>query len=154
MLDYYVPELFYSEDTIYHYTSLKTALDYILKDGTLKFSPMIKSKDPLEVSSLSGFTSFNEDFRGPKLQQICNGVKHLCFCRNRGGSLDQNTCSIGDLGFVFPRMWDQYGDHFQGVCLAFSKKRLSMANPNITWREREYLSFEKMEEVKNSDFGR
>jgi len=154
MYDYSIMDVFYSEDTIYHYTTLTTAIDHILAKGQLRLSPMSKSKDPLEVTSVTSFPFFDAYTDNQKLRQMCLNVRHLCFCRNRGGDINRDFCSIGDLGFVLPRMWDQYGDHFQGVCLAFSKKKLKAANPSICLKEREYLSFEEMENVNDMEVAR
>lgn len=140
-------DVFYSEDTIYHYTTLATAIGHILAKGQLRLSPMSKSKDPLEVTSVTSFPFFDAYTDNQKLRQMCLNVRHVCFCSNRGGNVNRDYCSIGDLGFLLPRMWDQYGDHFKGVCLAFSKQKLKVANPRICLKEREYLSFEKLEEV-------
>jgi hypothetical protein len=41
-----IPEIFKSEDTVYHYTTTETALNFILRDKKIRLSPRNNSIDP------------------------------------------------------------------------------------------------------------
>jgi hypothetical protein len=43
-----VPEIFRSDDILYHYCSVDTALNFILKNRQLRLSHRKESKDPIE----------------------------------------------------------------------------------------------------------
>ena len=54
-------------------------------------------------------------------------------------------------GFTKLRMWDQYADNFSGVCIAFSKEKISSLNKekfDLTIEEIEYLKFQDLSTAK------
>lgn len=136
-----IPEVFKSNDTIYHYTKIDTAIQHILHEGKLRLSPRMKAYDPIENIE----PSFNHPLQAssdsevvrieqksePMVLELENFIreyfkrcKQLCFCKNKNKNshVSQNFRynQWEDFGFMKPRMWDQYGGHYQGVCLAFS----------------------------------
>lgn len=139
-----LPDLFRSEDTLYHYTKMNTAIEHILWDGQLRLSPRKDSIDPMESSDkrlklprehpFIDFQHADKDqlARLEKMaledQQKINQQRQLCFCSNPPElSEEQKFYHIGgseDYGCFKPRMWDQYGEQYRGVCLAFSKEVL------------------------------
>lgn len=57
-------------------------------------------------------------------------------------------------GFAKPRMWDQYADNFEGVCLAFSKKKILSLNKRklkLIEDKVEYLTFQELSVRKIGD---
>jgi len=132
-------ELFTSEDTVFHYTSVYTALEHILDKQELRLSPRKHSNDPIESINpriditlehpklsddiLTRFTKYIEHTEAAdKLSlELINNSKQLCFCMNK---------SEEHLGFLKPRMWDQYADNYKGVSLAFSLKELKKIKGN------------------------
>jgi len=132
-IDKKTKELFTSEDTVFHYTSVYTALEHILDKQQLRLSPRKQSNDPLENLRLQINHNLFKDYpsKNPnvskkiKLEKIklakelsldlLNEPKQLCFCINKPEEF---------LGFIKPRMWDQYADNYKGVVLAFSLKEL------------------------------
>jgi hypothetical protein len=60
-----------NDDLLYHYTTSKTALEYILKNKSLKLNPLSETNDPLEyndkihVREESGDLTFNQSFEKP-----------------------------------------------------------------------------------------
>lgn len=130
-----IPEDYKNEDTIYHYTSIRVALEYILPSMKLRLSPRNTAIDPIE--RLKSFISFSDsgikrDWATDKgyeikneIKEIEKSVKQICFCQNPEKITGQNKLySIEDYGFSKPRMWDQYGDRYNGVCLVFSLTKL------------------------------
>lgn len=113
---------------LYHYTNSTTAIEYILANNTLKFSPLTQTNDPLEFASLThvgtsvaGSNGFKEALKhGNKLENIRNKVKLLCLCQD----FNNGTQYPFYKGYCKPRMWSQYGEKHKGICIVFSKERL------------------------------
>ena len=133
-----MPEGFQKKDIIYHYTSAETAIQHILFTDSLRLSPRIRSNDPIEKKgfSIGGMTTQLDDekshalfkrtdgdakFINEKIDDLVKNAKQLCFCENY---YSQGEFSLDHYGFLKPRMWDQYGEKFTGVCLAYSKSKL------------------------------
>ncbi|MDH4474531.1 MAG: DUF2971 domain-containing protein [Fluviicola sp.] len=138
-----IPEVFKSQDTIYHYCSTNTAIEHILFEKQLRLSPRKSSFDPIEnlkVSYGQGGVYSNE-FEMQSIEQRTEtglkrlieevigryeGTKQLCFCKNAPIEKFQSHINLPEeyYGFLKPRMWDQYGNRYQGVCLSFSRDKL------------------------------
>lgn len=139
-----VPEIFSSQDTVYHYCQTLTAIEHILFEKRLRFSPRKLSIDPIESTKISRSTGGcypnetaqleiekrtqkREEAIRKELNYRDNNTKQLSFCKNskiedfKGYHLYPEEY----YGFLKPRMWDQYGDRYNGVCLAFSRQKLS-----------------------------
>lgn len=119
---------------LYHYTKAETAINFILKDKTLKFSNFNATNDPKESKSwlFSPGTNENRDlskYSPEYLSQIMNpqikAATHLlCFSMDKkltGNHLND----MANRGFCKPRMWAQYGENHTGVCLIFDMKILT-----------------------------
>ncbi len=150
-----IPEIFKDEDIIYHYTSIETAIKYILRNEELRLSPRLNSIDPFEKKSFSigrmsrqmdkdkfeELIKKHENYAENLESQIelkVKNAKQLCFCQN---NYNDDNFKIDDFGFLKPRMWDQYGDHYKGVCLAYSKSEL-LKNKNIEDHQKlNYINF-------------
>lgn len=154
-----LPQLFEDTDTIYHYCSMNTALEYILYDKKLRLSPRKNAVDPIEKNIpelvfydfkkpeyVTFFKNNNYSFQALnlKLNKIHNQARQVCFCMTKESS-DKNFLS-SEYGFLKPRMWDQYGDRYKGVCLAFSKKEIDK-NSRIIKRDIKYLSYSEMSQI-------
>jgi len=149
-----ISEVYKTKDTIFHYTTSLTALENILFKKQLRLSPRNMSNDPLEKAKESiseSIVAFPEDMESLEeqtkgvVEEILDLVKNkqdkirqVCFCMN-----SKNIKSIDDLGFMRSRMWDQYGDKYKGVCLAFSKKEL-LKNQKIKLKN--FVGYKKFNE--------
>ncbi|MBT3208389.1 MAG: DUF2971 domain-containing protein [Bacteroidetes bacterium] len=141
-----IPNEFKGQNVLYHYTEASTALEYILADERLKLSPRKKSADPIENSEINYIVcSSRKDFNTKnidheKIDKIITAskekeesLKQICFCVNK----DEKKYEYYQIrpheyyGFLKPRMWDQYGDRYNGVCLAFNQTVLSDKNADI-----------------------
>jgi hypothetical protein len=119
---------------VYHYTSLRTALEYILSAGELKFSAFAAVKDPREsklwsfsVTSQGPDGIGDEDFRQVQdraTAMVKGGCKLLCMSQDEPKSASRGLDPLFRRGFARPRMWAQYGDGHAGVCLVFDRLRL------------------------------
>ena len=130
-----VPAFFRDSDIVYHYTTTEVAIQYILKDMKLKLSPRLNSADPIENNAFVHWittTNLDEDNEdayqiAKETKKIFSNVKHVCFCKNlnvKNASL-KGFPEFEKFGFAKPRMWDQYGDKYKGVCLVLSREQLN-----------------------------
>ncbi len=140
------------EDTnkfVYHYTKAKVAINNILNEGHLRFSPYNKTNDPLEtkswylnitdgvdrvISELNNIEKKNIldnllDFSQTQ-KNILNDIKSIfkiiCFTRDNPNQLKSPTLISSFLrGWGHPRMWAQYAENHEGVCLMFDRNKLN-----------------------------
>ena len=119
---------------IYHYTKSVTAIEYILNNGTLKFSSFSKTNDPKESKNWFFIPGTNENrditkYTPEYLSKILNpyfkeSTKLLCFSKD-GDLTGNHMIDTPQRGFCKPRMWAQYGDNHAGVCLIFGFDRFT-----------------------------
>jgi hypothetical protein len=92
------PDNFKLEDTVFHYTSTRVAIENILFEKRLRLSSVRDSSDPFEAESsrnptvIKHFCGFPEDTRLPDedsnralefILKLAKEAKHICFCTNR-----------------------------------------------------------------------
>lgn len=158
------PEIYKSDNIVYHYTKLDTAIKYILFNKSLKFSDRQLSNDPIErdiplifkSNGLEDYMLTDEIiFFANRLEQqvrtYINQSKQICFCKN---NKDYNTRQKEYYGFLKPRMWDQYADQYKGICLALKKDKLNENDDSshdinyLTYDEINSISFKiKLDEI-------
>lgn len=148
-----IPTEFLDEKNLFHYTSFENGKK-ILSSNKLKLSPRTQSNDPIEFVNLKSMTiSYSDilsekfesklysedDEKGDLINQL-NSVKQVCFCQSRNES-------VQELGFLKPRMWNQYGQNFCGICLVFSRDRMLNTNRDkiLFSEEVKYLEFDEIE---------
>lgn len=153
-----IPSLFKDNDTVYHYTTSETALLHILRNMKLRLSPRSHSSDPVE--NTKHFFSYSGGIQGEGIptdamrltketQEILEKTKQVCFCKNNLIK-DENGMTFPPFekyGFAKPRMWDQYGDKYKGVCLAFSLNKLleNAGKVNIIGDNIDYKTYHQIE---------
>lgn len=116
---------------LYHYTKIDTCLK-ILYSETLQFSSISSTNDIFEQKPKIKFKSKNKEML-EKFIKVQSALKErrtkmqlLCFSKDS----DENVTSPKDeadvrgRGFALPRMWAQYAENNQGVCLIINKSRL------------------------------
>ena len=124
------------ERYLYHYTSVDTAVNYILINKTLRFNPLANVNDPME--SDPNHWAFSNDggdkqsiaVRDRILDHLKNRTKVVCFSRDDQsdwGSPEFNPLDFCARGHSKPRMWATYGDDHRGVCLIFDRELLRQA---------------------------
>ena len=121
---------------LYHYTSARTAIDYILKDKQLKLGRYFNTNDPKETKTwqFSIGSNENRDLSGVSLTEISEkftrALKHktnlACFSQDELLTGD-HTRDIYARGFGKARMWAQYADNHKGVCLILEKSVIRKA---------------------------
>lgn len=116
---------------LYHYTSLKTACDYILKNKQLLLNSFEKANDPQDANDwfLSPFSNNPAKYDLKHIlktsKEIKKTIRMTCFSQDKivfepkKPNLDINKC-----GFCNPQLWHYYGDRNSGVCLVFDKRKL------------------------------
>jgi len=165
----FIPKSFEGDDLLFHYTSSKVAIDFVLKGGKLRLSPRKKSRDPIESMKLSfsvGLSAITQDefnriessnkMDAEKLRldvdDRINQVKQVCFCMNDvSGKYDKERFKPFEyFGCMEPRMWEQYGDEYSGVCLVFSKKRLiEKLEEDAVYDDVNYITYSKLSNNHN-----
>ncbi|SOU87109.1 conserved hypothetical protein [Tenacibaculum dicentrarchi] len=153
-----ISDIFNSDEIIYHYTKTQTAYECILHTNKLRLSDRKTSNDPIEnvidrgiVRSFYGHldTKKASNETADKVSKYILGnidnCKQLCFCKNNENPELQKFVVLPSeyYGFLKPRMWDQYGDKYNGVCLAFDKNTLKENNPDIYSNDVEYINYEE-----------
>ncbi len=114
-------------NSIFHFTTIQIALEYILPNNKLRLNSIVNTNDPRENKSF-GFGAENSNYRGDEhaiedhtksdlkvTNDIRKGVKVLCF------SQDYKHKQEWYDGYNLPRMWAQYAGNHKGVCLEIDK---------------------------------
>lgn len=119
---------------LYHYTKSRTAIDYILKDRSLRLSAIRGTNDPKEVKDweFSLGTNQPDGLRGSRFLELSSEfssalkdqTRVLCFSMDEGPLSGGHIQDVSLRGFARPRMWAQYAEDHNGVCLVFDKKKL------------------------------
>jgi hypothetical protein len=133
---------FEREKTLYHYTSIHTAIENIFPSSRLRLSPLGFASDPMENQSphypISVYeheeenerlrSSIDENKISKEIDNYHMSLRQLCLCKNAEvdfkGQYTGAFEPIDHFGFVKPRMWDQYGDKYKGICIALSRNKL------------------------------
>ena len=113
-----------SNDAIFHYTKNEAFLQ-IIKNMRLRLSPLEKMNDPMEYKrppftfhqygdANRSYECENEAWNKMSLLKL-NECKIACFCSNYKYPIK---------AYLRSRMWSQYGENHEGVCLVFSKKAI------------------------------
>src|ERR1051325_6605574 len=127
-----------SDKYVYHYTRLDTALDYILKNGTLMLNSFAKMNDPRESKSWTIATMVDsrvslkdEDWDALSARvssMLKQNAKIACFSKDRKAAENKwQPEALLDRGFTRPNMWHHYADAHKGVCLMFDIAKLNAA---------------------------
>lgn len=114
-----------NSDLLFHYTSVQTALEKILEEGTLRFSPITLTDDPLEFNGYDHHSAIGSielvdkiAKQRPKFQEELKKSKIACFCQT------EDISNKLKWGCSRSRMWSQHASGHTGVCLAFSQEKL------------------------------
>lgn len=115
------------QELIFHFTKSKIAIEEILFDGQIRFSPLNHMSDPYEYQNIASAVQarggIDENVVNHVLGRLKRGIlfdsKILCFVRHK-----DYECDAFELPFTKPRSWAQYGEKQYGVCLVFRKNSL------------------------------
>lgn len=146
---------------VYHYTDSTTALKYILPNKTLKLSFINETNDPAEYKTWKFHSIYNKKEITEELfkafgnldEKTLKETRFVSFCKNKDNKDNINKKEknillnrdayyqylIDGLGFSRLRMWSQYGEGQNGVCLAFNLKELEkeieakLKEKNLYW---------------------
>jgi len=118
-----------SDDSIFHYTKRAIAIERILYEKNYILSSLTTTNDPFEYKSKMIGTSgwgWHEGMENKQLEmlKILDGLlkTNIQFISSCSNSFDGET--LVSHGCIKSRMWAQYGENHEGVCLVFSKEKL------------------------------
>jgi len=122
-------------NTLYHYTSLSKCIIDILPHKRLLMNQIRNSNDPYE-SQLFNFEIKNKpsDIEDPFFffglhsrtnEKVRLNTRMVCFSIQR--SINKKKIE----GYNLPRMWAQYGENHQGVCLIIKKDEFIKENKSL-----------------------
>lgn len=134
-------ELLHDPETLFHYTKVETAIEYILTQKHLRLSPFSDLHDPYEYKDIeydiADYNTEKELIKAIEIgdtvsQKRKNGFKVACFCSNEKARIfgvDNNEIldSVPSLyGYANSRMWSQYANGHDGVCLVLLFSEIEM----------------------------
>lgn len=154
---YDIPTLFKDDDIAYHYTSFATA-QLILQSKRLRLSNRKSSKDPIErVASLESYSGSGSWENAKKIRgwerSKKDNAKQICFCTNHTENARSNVNPSHPYeyyGFLKPRMWNQYAEDYNGVCLAFSLSALKESSKRYAGKAIEYVDYNYLNIIHKS----
>lgn len=136
-----------SDDVIAYYTRLETGID-ILKSQEIWMTPRKNQRDPYEyalgsLKSIPRHSEMRENdtyISGSEAQDASSEIASF-YRRVRQTSFCKTTIPKSFHPFLTDyycfmklRMWEQYGDLYQGCCLVFDRKKLAERNPQVYLR--------------------
>lgn len=117
-----------TEQYLYHYTTLETAIEEILYSGQLRLGPFEQTNDPRESQNwgIGSVEGARNDRSFGKLIELINEdrlkrCKVLCLTRD---DMEHHRLGFGRRGFARARMWAQYAGNHRGICLIFDAAKL------------------------------
>jgi hypothetical protein len=122
-----IPKELLCKDLVFHFTTANTAIECILRNGSMRFSPMDEMNDPYEYKiSSSGILCWssitdgvNREITRRLKKTVLKDSKLACFVGSKKESENPfKHC------FSKPRSWAQYGDSQRGICLGFNRDAL------------------------------
>ncbi|MBL4708053.1 MAG: DUF2971 domain-containing protein [Flavobacteriales bacterium] len=128
--------VFFEDDTIFHYTKIDTAVNFILPKEELLIRRRYLQRDPVEKHfSNPPYIGRELDFNilmsidkipNEITKKIMSKINQISFCQN--GFYEKNKYidedSLDGAGFAKQRMWATYGAEYSGICFALSKEKL------------------------------
>lgn len=132
-----------TDNRIYHYCKLQTAIEFILPPRQLLLSPLINTNDPRENKSFvfaaaygpgSDFKDLNEN-NAEVSKLLRKDCKVMCFSQGHNHFF----------GYEYSKMWAHYGDGHKGICIQLDKEEFLKENS-------ETISAEYMRKVNYKEF--
>lgn len=118
---------------IYHYTKLETIEKYILPNGTMRLSQYTKTNDPKESRNwqFEIGTNNNVDLSKYSMDKLSKWLSYelkahtnlACFSKDQPDLTGDNFSDLFKRGYVKPRMWAQYANNHNGVCIVIDKSK-------------------------------
>ena len=126
------------ERFVYHYTSRDVGLTHILAERQLKVAPFSSTNDPRESKDWEFDLYWKGGRKLPKIKshaewkrtatELAKGTaKLLCMSSDDQVAVMNDPLDTFARGFARPRMWAQYAENHQGICLVFDREVLHQA---------------------------
>ncbi len=143
------------QNRIYHYCSLKVALEYILPSFNLRLSPITNTNDPRENES---YWFSHKDFQFAERTWNMNDsqltdIEYSKILRSDCKLICFSTDKDIYWGSLLSKMWAHYGDNHLGICLEIDKTKFIEENSSTydfsLFREVNYFKFDPNNQPKN-----
>ena len=138
-----IPSYLQESNLLYHYTTAKTAIKYILRNHSIKFNLLVNTQDPREnkywtfswnaknKENINKIPNMYVNDKKKMIDKLKYGCKVICFTIDNEDyfrrypidryPFDKNPEAIFAKGFARSRMWTQYAEGQTGLCLIFKK---------------------------------
>jgi len=124
-----------SEKALFHYTTKKVFFENINPTQELRLSPIGNMDDPkenrgpdFEYWTYGDKQNYNKKAENRFNEIILKEYKVACFCKNEKIK-----------GYLRSRMWSQYGEKHEGVCVVFSRNAIdNIINNSFKFEEVKY----------------
>lgn len=118
----------------YHYTSISKAIKILYSNAlrfsklntvndTLEWKPKISKKAFHDAYAFKSAIDYFEDIARTEIQLLCFSRDSSCKLKATS-SIETKLTDYSGRGFALPRMWAQYADNNNGICLLFDKSAL------------------------------
>jgi hypothetical protein len=113
---------------LYHYTTLATALVFVLPSLTLRLSPFSAMRDPREFKRWwTSAVGFAEDMDAwtravARADDQANVLRDQFKLVSLTTDTEQSATDIFERGFARSRLWELYADQGRGVCLVLRRE--------------------------------
>ena len=118
-----------TDNKIYHYCKLQTAIELILPQKQLLLSSLNKTNDPRENKSFVFAAAYGpgSDFKDlyENNSEVSNLLRKDCkvICFSQGHN--------HFFGYEYSKMWAHYGENHKGICLLLDKEEFLKENADI-----------------------
>jgi len=112
---------------LYHYTTLTTALVFVLPSLMLRFSPFSEMRDPREFkrwwTSAVGYADNMEAWTRAALEadEHANALRDQFKLLSLTADEENSATDIFERGFARSRLWELYADRARGICLVLNR---------------------------------
>jgi hypothetical protein len=150
---------------LYHYTKAEKLIGSILPNNSLRMSQLSQTNDPRETKNWTfghwtrrAFTE-ESDAEWEALEKESTLAKErfkvVCFATDTPNAVPWKVDHIWERGYCRPRMWAQYADNDEGVCLLFDRaefrSRIQASLPAGTRIFETYVSYKNTSQAPRLD---
>jgi hypothetical protein len=135
-----IPEELRDTDLLFHFTNAYIAMEDILYERKIRFSPFANMNDPYEYKIVSlgvqAWGGISEETASEAMYRLRDTILYKSKLLSIVRSKEKNIEDDYQLVFTKPRLWAQYAEAQYGVCLIFSLnsflEKIKISYPGLT----------------------